>query len=100
MIIRIGLRTQKLRFRQLIKSSGVQAILYCEEVTVGAAAIDDVAVGSTQTSQEDPLPEHDLFKRTVTLKIIEHFEKNPPAHGAHVTDQGARTMEDVILLLV
>jgi len=66
----------------------------------GMSQVYDVAVGSTQTSREDPLPEHDLFKRTVTLKITEHFEKNPPAHGAHVTDQGARTMEDVILLLV
>jgi len=31
MIIRIGLPTIKLRFRQLIMRSGLQAILYCEE---------------------------------------------------------------------
>ena len=66
----------------------------------GMSQVYDVAVGSTQTSREDPLPEHDLFKRTLTLKIVEHFEKKPQAHGAHVTDQGTRIMEDVILLLV
>jgi len=32
MNFRIGLPTPKLRFRQLIRRSGVQAILYCEEV--------------------------------------------------------------------
>ena len=71
-----------------------------DSVTVGSVATDDIALGSAQVSREHPLLDNGLFERTLTLKIVDNFEKNAQAHGAHVTDQGAQTIQDVINILV